>query len=418
MGDDTDTASGSNKGTSRVSSNNPHIIGLTGSFGSGCTYIAENVLSPRGYANLSLSKDVLRPLFQKKTGSNSDGSSRHNLQEFGDQVRESEGPAFLAKSAIEKIEATKDCEETKWVIDSIRNPHEVRALREFSRNFFLFGVYADKEKRWARVREKYQSDRGAFDEDDQNDTGQDNPAHGQRVGDCFYEADVVLTNDDDFTAVGNEPFDRYAAEVDRYVKLVQQPLRKQQPITQDEALMAMAYAMSQRSSCRKRKVGAVIVDRDGNVISSGYNEVPAYEKPCSQEYNACHRDWLTEGFLQKLKEHIPEAAPKGAAIKSLFRKEFKILDYCRALHAEENAIVNLARNGRSVPLDECTLYTTTYPCRMCSNKIVNVGIRQIVYVEPYPDEAAKSILKNADVKTHFFKGVTFKAYSRLYGEEK
>ena len=55
---------------------------------------------------------------------------------------------------------------------------------------------------------------------------------------------------------------------------------------------------------------------------------------------------------------------------------------------------------------------------MCSNKIVNVGIRQVVYVEPYPDEAAKSILKNADVKTQFFRGVTFKAYSRLYGEEK
>jgi len=115
---------------------------------------------------------------------------------------------------------------------------------------------------------------------------------------------------------------------------------------------------------------------------------------------------------------MPEAVPKEANIKGLFRKEFKILDYCRALHAEENAIVNLARNGRSVPLEECTLYTTTYPCRMCSNKIVNVGIRQIVYVEPYPDEAAKSILKNADVKTQFFRGVTFKAYSRLYGEEK
>jgi len=398
--------------------NNPHIIGLAGSFGSGCTYIAEKVLSPRDYEHLSLSKDVLRPLFQKETGNNPDDSSRHSLQEFGDQVRDKEGPDFLAKRAIKKIEITKDHEKKKWVIDSIRNPHEVRALREFSRNFFLFGIYADKEKRWTRVRDKYDSNRRSFDEDDQNDTGEDNPAYGQRVGDCFYEADVVLTNDDNFTEVGNEAFGRYAAEIDRYVKLVQEPLRKQQPITRDEALMAMAYAMSQRSSCRKRKVGAIIVDRDGNVISSGYNEVPTYEKPCTQEYNACHRDWLTDRFLRKLKEQIPEATPKERDIKLLFRKEFKILDYCRALHAEENAIVNLARNGRSVPLEECTLYTTTYPCRMCSNKIVNVGILNIVYVEPYPDEAAKSILKNADVDTKFFKGVTFKAYSRLYGEEK
>ena len=56
---------------------------------------------------------------------------------------------------------------------------------------------------------------------------------------------------------------------------------------------------------------------------------------------------------------------------------------------EENAIVNLARNGRSVPLEECVLYTTTYPCRMCANKIANVGIKQVVYLEPYPDQRAK-----------------------------
>lgn len=52
------------------SGNNPHIIGLTGSFGSGCTYIAEKVLSSKGYEHLSLSKDVLRPMFQEETGYN------------------------------------------------------------------------------------------------------------------------------------------------------------------------------------------------------------------------------------------------------------------------------------------------------------------------------------------------------------
>lgn len=403
---------------SETSGSNPHIIGLTGSFGSGCTYIAEEILSPIGYQYLSLSKDVLRPLFREETGKNPDESSRHELQQFGDQIRDREGPAFLAKKVIEIVSSIKGYESEKWVIDSIRNPYEVRELREFSRNFFLFGIYADKERRWARVREKYRGDSVEFSRDDQNDIGEDNPTYGQRVGDCFYEADIALTNDLDFTEVGNEAFESYNAEVLRYVRLVQEPLRSLQPIRRDEPLMAIAYAMSQRSSCRKRKVGAIIVDRDGNVISSGYNEVPAHEKPCTQVYKTCHRDWLTARFLQKLNEQVPEVAPKEADIKLLFRKEFKILDYCRALHAEENAIINLARNGRSVPLEECTLYTTTYPCRMCSNKIVNVGIRQVVYVEPYPDEESKSILKNADVKTQFFRGVTFKAYSRLYGEEK
>jgi len=98
--------------------------------------------------------------------------------------------------------------------------------------------------------------------------------------------------------------------------------------------------------------------------------------------------------------------------------EFKLLDLCRALHAEENAIINLAKNGRAVPLNQCTLYTTTYPCRLCAHKIVGLGIKKILYLEPYPDEEAKSVIRNAGISDEFFEGVTFKAYFRLYGEEK
>ena len=106
------------------------------------------------------------------------------------------------------------------------------------------------------------------------------------------------------------------------------------------------------------------------------------------------------------------------AIMELFRRKFRLLDTCRALHAEENTIVNLARNGRSVPLGQCTLYTTTYPCRLCANKIVNLGIKRVVYLEPYPDPEAKVILRAGGVTDEFFEGITFKAYSRVYGERK
>jgi len=307
---------------------------------------------------------------------------------------------------------------TGWVVDSIRNPAEVRALRRFSRNFFLFGVYADRETRWNRVKSRYADNRHDFDEDDQNDTGDGNEVSGQRVGDCFYEADIVLTNDIHIDAIDNEDFESLAGEIGQYVELVQHPLSKQQPIRKDESLMAAAYVVSQRSSCRKRKVGAIVADAQGNIISSGYNEVPANERPCTKEYTTCYRDRLVDDFAKDLISHCPGIKGEAASVTALFRKQFKILDYCRALHAEENAIVNLARNGRSVPLQECVLYTTTYPCRMCANKIVNVGIREVVYLEPYPDRKAKVILARAGVDDRFFKGVTFKAYSRLYGEEK
>jgi len=398
---------------------NPHIIGVTGSFGSGCTYVAEKIIQQSEYEFLSLSEHVLKPLFSSETTKDTEKATRRELQEFGDRTREKKGSGFLAEEIVKRIEGELEGNPNgKWVIDSIRNPDEVRVLGNFCRNFFLFGIHAEKEVRWARVKDKYRGNRRDFDEDDENDTGRDNPAHGQRVADCFYEADVVLANETDFREIGNKPFSDFAGEINQYLDLVQKPLKKRQPIRKDEALMAIAYAMSQRSSCRKRKVGAIIVDREGNIISSGYNEVPPDERPCIEEYGMCYREWLSNKFIEKVKSEIPEVKGKAEMLKDLFSKEFRILDYCRSLHAEENAIINLARNGCSAPLEECALYTTTYPCRMCANKIVRVGLKYIVYVEPYPDEVAKSILGNADVKDQFFRGVTFKAYARLYGEER
>jgi deoxycytidylate deaminase/dephospho-CoA kinase len=401
--------------------NSPHIIGLAGSFGSGCSYIAKHILKDgQGYNFLSLSEDVLKPLFNEVTGKDPDRSPRRELQEFGDQIRKEKGHGYFAEEIKKRIskEGQAKNADRKWVVDSIRNPAEIRAFRQFSQNFFLFGVYAEKEIRWDRTKVKCQNNRQKFDDDDENDTGEDNPSHGQRVGDCFYEADIVFRNNDNYETIGNEEFKKFAGRISQYVDLISQPLQRQRPIRQEEALMAMAYAVSQRSSCLKRKVGALIVDPSGNVISSGFNEVPASEKPCEKRYKGCYRDWVCTEFFDKLKIEVPEIGNKETGLKVLFRKRFKILDYCKALHAEENAIVNLARYGSSAPLDKCTLYCTTYPCRMCANRIVQLGIKNIIYLEPYPDPEAKLILERGGVDSIFFEGVTFKAYFRLYGEEK
>ena len=398
--------------------NHPHIIGLTGSFGSGCSYVREILADQthyaKGYERHSLSS-VLKEEFKKETGQDPDKVPRRQLQDFGDRKRREHSPDYFAKIVIDAIQKKP---RTKWVVDSIRNPFEVRAFRNFSQGFFLFGIYADKETRWNRVKADYDNDRKAFEADDENDKGEDNVPYGQRVSACFSEADIVFTNDKNFTTEWNAEFKSFVdAKVDTYASLVDQRLTSKQPYPH-ETLMATAYALSQRSSCLKRKVGAVIVDKSGDIISSGYNEVPRPERPCKDEYNGCHRDWLCDDFFGSLKNSIPEVNGKEQELRKLFRKKFKLLDYCRALHAEENAIINLARNGRSVPLDECALYTTTHPCRLCANKIVNVGIKKIVYLEPYPDPQAQIILAHNGVDPVFFEGITFKAYFRIYGEEK
>ncbi len=158
--------------------------------------------------------------------------------------------------------------EAKWVVDSIRNPGEIRLFREFSRNFFLMAVCADRHIRWERVRPRYNGNLKNFEDDDKNDTGEDNPPHGQRVGDCFSEADIIISNNEPIAAPGTEDFDKLAGRVKRYADLVAEPLTRVPIISRDEALMAAAYAVSLESSCLKRKVGAVVVDANQNIISS------------------------------------------------------------------------------------------------------------------------------------------------------
>jgi deoxycytidylate deaminase len=306
------------------------------------------------------------------------------------------------------------------VVDSIRNPAEIHLLRNESNRFFVFGMYADKEKRWDRVKcpDKYHGDRERFDEDDENDTGKQSDEHGQRVGDCFLEADVVLSNSINFDAIGNEDFKAFAGNVMHYAGLVSTPLAKKAPLKPEEPLMAMAYAAGQRSSCLQRKVGAVIADGFGNVISSGFNEVPKGEQPCAARYLGCYRKKNRQAFFDGLSSAGVIVEGKQAEVERAFSEQFRILDVCRAVHAEENAILNLARTGRSVPLNECTLYTTTYPCRLCAKRIANLEFARIVYLEPYPDQEAKVILKGAGVVDEFFEGVTFRAYFRIYGEQR
>ena len=104
------------------------------------------------------------------------------------------------------------------------------------------------------------------------------------------------------------------------------------------------------------------------------------------------------------KEFLPGAGPD---------KTGKLLDLCRALHAEENAILNLSRNGVRLP-DGCTLYSTTYPCNLCANKIVAVGIKKVVYAEPYTMEEAVRTFSKQKIEVQRFQGVKSRAFFKLY----
>lgn len=138
--------------------------------------------------------------------------------------------------------------------------------------------------------------------------------------------------------------------------------------TWDEYFLEIAELVSRRSSCLRRRVGAVLV-RDKRILATGYNGVPSKIKHCSEA--GCLRE--------KLK------VPSGE------RHEL-----CRGLHAEQNAFLQAALHGTSVK-DAC-LYSTTQPCVICAKMVINAGIKEIVIRGDYPDKVAKEMLREAKIK--------------------
>ena len=305
------------------------------------------------------------------------------------------------------VRASKIIEKTgKWVIDGIRNPNKKCKFK--IRPILLIAVFADYETRWQRIKANYNDDERFFHLDDERDSNE-SIEYGQRVRDCYNMADYIVSNNKSF-----EPKSKYyytlKAKIDKFIRLINGEITFEP--SEREAIMSMAYANSLRSSCLKRKVGSVIVDMYGNIFSSGYNEVPVDHTKCEEEWGTCYRDFLRNNFSSEIKKAISDTKLQETVI-SLFQQNFKILDYCRSLHAEENAILNVARFGSSTALRGATIYTTTYPCNLCANKIVQVGISSIVYLEPYPMQEAKKILSDNKVTQEPFEGITFNGYFRF-----
>lgn len=114
--------------------------------------------------------------------------------------------------------------------------------------------------------------------------------------------------------------------------------------------MELAEVTAKRATCPRRSVGAVILDRRGYILSTGYNGLPS-------------------GFA-----HCTDSPCDGASLPSGTG-----LDACQALHAEQNAIARLKE-----PFEAETMYVTTAPCVSCTKLALATGIRRIVFKSDYP----------------------------------
>lgn len=396
------------------------VIGLTGSFGSGCSTAAHLLTRPdpeneSAYISFTLS-DVLRRLAEPEHE-----ETRHYLQDLGNELRRLEGTHAVAARALDAV-LEEHPDATHIALDGIRNLGEVRWLREeLGDRFALFAVsVADAKTRFERKREIAQS-WPEFYELDQRDQGE-SIDYGQQVGRCVDLADVLIRNDEDRESYKLDA--NLGKTVRAYAALVEG--RQQRWATSSEVMMNIAYGASHGSKCLKRQVGAVIA-RGKEPLAQGYNENPEGLRPCIEAYEACFRDIVRMERFQALsiegahcpycgRSIPPDLLPpwECACGKSLDAAFFpdRAMKWCTALHAEERAIINAgARN-----LAGCTLYTTTFPCMLCAEKIVHAGIRHVVYVDAYPDELALLLLRDAGVKIERFEGVRSRNFERYFAQ--
>lgn len=141
----------------------------------------------------------------------------------------------------------------------------------------------------------------------------------------------------------------------------------------DEYFLEVAQLVAKRSTCLRRRVGAVAV-RDRRILATGYNGAPSGLSHC-----------IDIGCLrQKL------GIPSGQ------RQEL-----CRGLHAEQNVIIQALIH--KIDLKDSAIYVTNQPCVICSKMLISAGVREIIMLDGYPDELARQMLKEAKIKVRRIK---------------
>ena len=134
----------------------------------------------------------------------------------------------------------------------------------------------------------------------------------------------------------------------------------------DEYFMEIASVVAKRSTCLRNQVGALFV-KNKRLLTTGYNGAPAGIQHCDEV--GCAREGVASGTRHEL---------------------------CRAVHAEQNAIIQAALHG--VSTEGATLYCTHQPCILCAKMLINAKISRVFYSQSYPDDTALRFLAQAGIE--------------------
>jgi cytidine deaminase len=374
--------------------------------------------------------------FGKVKPSNSYVSSYRARIEAANSVRERLGDDALAALAITAIRAQRAkvneadnsspdlnldraLQKHAYIVRQLKRPDEVTLLRRvYGRNFLLISAFAPPTARKnvisAAERRSRHNQISQMDADNEanslvnQDAREATDKHGQNVRDAFPLADVV---------VDASSKDLCEIQINRFVKLLFgnnfiSP-------TRDEYGMYIAKSASLRSLDLSRQVGAAIFSQEGQVVCLGANEVPSahggsywpddegdardyvrgYDPSDQRQFEILvdligrlqNGNHLSDAFgSQPDPGNIARALLSATGQKPISEAMvMDLLEFGRIIHAEMSAITDAARKG--LPINNSTLYCTTFPCHMCAKHIVAAGIKRVVYIEPYSKSYASDL---------------------------
>lgn len=326
----------------------------------------------------------------------------------------------------------KEMTGVRVVIDSLKNPYEISFFKDRYSSFYTFAIHNDENVRRKILQDKMELTVTQIKRIDDNEYCEkipdDEKFYAQSIQSCYQVADVHLTND--YEEGTDLLLQKIKLELIKYITLIMHP----GIITPSniERCMNFAYSASLNSGCLSRGVGAVITNEDFSILSSGWNSVPTGQVSCNlrnvndlinkdnindfshfELNNKDFRDKVINIFQNNIKDSNLKGRQFSFCFKDFYDKKNQV--HTRSLHAEENAFLQLIKNGVN-KLDNGKLFTTASPCVLCSKKAYQLGIKEIYYIDQYPDISEEHILNQGSFKPELikFNGAIGRAYFQLY----
>lgn len=330
------------------------------------------------------------------------------------------------------------------VIDAIRNPYEARFFKDRYSAFYLISINAPDDARTRYLHQVHKFDPDQLSLLDETESGKafrrselyspDDWAEKITVTDvrkCLQFSDIHIFNPRGEISNTNV----LKSQLLWYFSLMLHPGLVSP--TSIERVMQIAFTAKMNSGCISRQVGAVVTGDDYSIRAVGWNDVPASQVPCAlrsvkgaltefdhvaySDYERNNVDF--RGQLEKknkiLLDDITDLT--GRPLSYCFKDTENDLRgdknqvHTRSLHAEENAFLQITKYG-GASVRGGKLFSTASPCELCSKKALQLGIEEIVFIDPYPGISRDHVMANGEHRPTLtqFKGAVGTGYQRLY----